>query len=68
MKFITLTYGKASHFINPDKIHVITRHLDITWINLGNNEDEFKVDQTPEEIIKLIEGGIKYIGYPGTTI
>ncbi len=59
MKFITLTYTGVTYFINCDKIHLISKHGDTTWINLGDSESEFRVDQTPEEIIELIKGGNK---------
>jgi len=68
MKFIKLTYTDKTilytektrlreYIINSDKIHLISKHGDVTWVNLGDSESEFKVDQTPEEIIKLINGG-----------
>ena len=61
MKFIRLTYTDHRRFqeyiINSDKIHLISKHGDVTWVNLGDSESEFKVDQTPEEIIELINGG-----------
>lgn len=56
MKFIKLTYKEATYFINCNKIHIISKHGDTTWVNLGNEETEFKVDQTPEEIMELING------------
>jgi hypothetical protein len=59
MKFITLTNQNGTYVINCDKIHLISNHGDVTWINLGNNESEFKVDQTLEEVIELINGGNK---------
>lgn len=59
MKFITLTNGKVTYIINCDKIHLISKHGDTTWVNLGDSESEFRVDQTPEEIIELINGGNK---------
>jgi hypothetical protein len=58
MKLLTLTYtenrSSREYIINCDKIHLIFKHGDVTWINLGNEQCEFKVDQTPEEIIELI--------------
>lgn len=58
MKFITLTRTERGttieFFINCDKIHLIIKHWDATFINLGNLDFEFKVDQTPEEIMELI--------------
>jgi hypothetical protein len=55
MKFITLKKGETTYLINCDKIHLISIHRDTTWINLGDSESEFRVDQTPEEIIELIK-------------
>ena len=62
MKFITLTYTNErtviEYFINCDKIHLIANHGGLyTWVNLGDSEAEFKVDQTPQEILELIQGG-----------
>ena len=59
MKFITLTYTNEraviEYFINCDKIHLISNNGGFyTWVNLGDSESEFKVDQTPEEIMELI--------------
>ena len=63
MKIITLTYTDKSRavkfLINCDKIHLISRDGSQTWINLGNENVEFRVDQTPEEILELINGGNK---------
>ena len=63
MKFITLTHtnehGVIEYTINSDKIHFISKYGDITWVNLGESELEFKVDQTPQEILELIQGGNK---------
>ena len=59
MKFITLTYKEATYFVNCAKIHTITKAGDTTWVNLGDSESEFIVDQTPEEILELIYGGNK---------
>ena len=61
MKFITLTYTDErrviEYIINCDKIYSIVKIGDFTWVNLGESESEFKVDQTPQEIIELIQGG-----------
>jgi hypothetical protein len=57
MKFIKLTNQKTTYLINCDKIHLISKHGDVTWVNLGDSESEFRVDQTLEEIIELINGG-----------
>ena len=62
MKFIKLTYKNEraviEYFINCDKIHLIANHgTPYTWVNLGDPEAEFKVDQTPQEILELIQGG-----------
>jgi hypothetical protein len=59
MKYITLTYNQATYFINCDKIHFVSKHGDVTWINLGSEQLEFRVDQTPEEIMEQINGGNK---------
>jgi hypothetical protein len=63
MKVITLTYTYketiVEYTINCDKIHLIIKHGDITWVSLGDLESDFKVDQTPEEILELINGGNK---------
>lgn len=58
---LTRTHGETivEYLINCDKIHIISKRGDITWVNLGNAETEFQVDQTPDEIIKLINGGNK---------
>jgi hypothetical protein len=31
----------------------------MTWVEFGHSDSAFKVDQTPEEIIELINGGNK---------
>lgn len=62
MKFITLTHQKTIYFINCDKIHLMSKHEDATWVNLGDLESAFRVDQTPEEIIELINGDNNHIG------
>lgn len=54
MKIIKLTQGKIIYYVNCDQIHRIAKYGEITWINLGNEQLEFKVDQTPEEIVQLI--------------
>jgi hypothetical protein len=58
MKFIILTYTEndkvIEYTINCYKIHSITKYRDVTWISTGNPESDFKVDQTPQEILKLI--------------
>lgn len=63
MNFIKLTYTTertvTDYTINCDKIYIISKHGDVTWVNLGDSECEFKVDQTPEEILELIKGGNK---------
>lgn len=63
MNFITLTYtterGVTEFIINCDKICLISKHGDVTWVNLGDSESEFKVDQTPQEILELIQIGNK---------
>jgi hypothetical protein len=63
MNFIKLTNtterGVQEYTINCDKICIMIKEGDVTWVNLGDKEFEFKVDQTPEEILKLIQGGNK---------
>jgi hypothetical protein len=65
MKFIRLTYTdkktsfKLEYIINCDKISVISNHGGMTWVEFGHSDSAFKVDQTPEEIIELINGGNK---------
>ena len=63
MKFITLTYTNErtviEYIVNCDKISFISKHGDNTWVNVGDSENEFKVNQTPQEILELIQGGNK---------
>jgi hypothetical protein len=70
MKFIKLTYTRQDrvnqftineYTINCDKICLIYKIKGITCIkiNSGESETEIKVDQKPEEIIELINGGNK---------
>jgi hypothetical protein len=60
MKFITLTRTERNvtlkYFIAVDKIHFIRSKPEITWVNFGTDENETWVDQTPEEIMRLING------------
>lgn len=60
MKFITLTRTETNitlkYFIAVDKIHFIRRSPNLTWVNFGTDKNETWVDQTPEEIMKLING------------
>jgi hypothetical protein len=63
MKFIKLTYTDEreviEYIVNCDKIHFISKYKVLTWVHVGDSESEFKVDQTPEEILELINGGNK---------
>jgi len=58
MKFILLTHtvgtSVTKHYVNIDKIHKVSLHGKVTWINLGDPDYDFTVDQTFEEIIQLI--------------
>jgi hypothetical protein len=44
-------------YINTNRIVYFTRYsrLDFTWVNLGNEEGEIKVHETPEQITELIK-------------
>jgi hypothetical protein len=44
-------------YINTNRIVYFTRfvNLEFTWVNLGNEEGEIQVHETPEQITQLIK-------------
>ena len=59
MKFIKLTYTEGTrvveYTINCDRIKAITQNEDVTMVDVGISK--LKVDQTPQQILELIQGG-----------
>lgn len=60
MRFIKLTEVIGNHrnfeiYLNADKIENFSRLDDSTYLCMSTSSSEFKVKETPEEIIQLIE-------------
>ncbi len=57
MRMIKLNALGGETYVNVDKIEVITAQGELTVIALtnGNNDNYFRVNKTPEEIIELIK-------------
>ena len=57
MRLIKLDYLGGEMYFNVDKIEALSQEDEFTVVALtnGNNDNYFRVKETPEEIMQLIE-------------